>query len=270
MTATINLNNELNGIELSFTGKPTNEILTQLKSTGYKWHNTKKIWYARQNEKTIVLAEKMANGETEIEPISKSETILPLFDRVQIAEDINNVDETKSGKEIAAIVRKHIRERFPECKFSVTSDYNSVNVELKSSPYTHTEIERTRDIDIREHNRLYKKTNKETTAIIEYCEKYLNSFKYCTDYDPYGDYGSSYNIYTNIRLSYNYQQTDLTDEYKKIVDDFRVALIEKEKQDEIKRNEEFEKYQKEQEEKQAAYKILEEQHKKMQKLSKKM
>ncbi len=272
MTATITLNEKLNGIELSFPEKPTDEILTQLKTNGYRWHNVKKVWYARQNEKTISLAEKMVDCETEVEAIPKDETktvietkkeISPLFDRVQIIEDLNNVDEAKSGKEIASIVRKHIRERFPECKFSVTCrNYNSINITLESSPYIHTEIESTRDISTSEHNRLYEKANKETTSIIKYCENYLNSFKYCTSYDPYGDYGSSYNIYVDVRLSYNYEQTELTDEYKKVIEDFHAALIEKEKQDEIKRQEEFEKYKKEQAEKQAAFIILEEQRKK--------
>ena len=38
-------------------------------------------------------------------------------------------------KEIAAIIRKHIRARFSMCKFSVTSDYHSINIDLLSSPF---------------------------------------------------------------------------------------------------------------------------------------
>lgn len=211
MKATINLNNELNGIELSFAEKPTNEILTQLKSNGYRWHNTKKIWYARQNAETVLLAEKIAEYKTEDEAktVTKAKNeILPLFDRVQFDENINNHEFAKSHstKEIAAEVRKHIKSRFPECKFSVTSScYDRINIKLVSSPFEVKEVENSEQLDMRESNKMYKTINKELIAILDYCENYLKSFQYCTDYNPYGDYGSSYSIYTNVSLDYDYK-----------------------------------------------------------------
>ena len=48
---TVILNNQLNGIELNFDSKPTAEILNIIKESGYRWHNVKKIWYAKQSEK---------------------------------------------------------------------------------------------------------------------------------------------------------------------------------------------------------------------------
>lgn len=267
MNATITLNEKLNGVEISFDTKPTSEILTQLKTNGYRWHNVKKVWYARQNEKTISLAEKIAEYKTEDEAktVTKAKNeILPLFDRVQFDENINNHEFAKSHstKEIAAEVRKHIKSRFPECKFSVTSSsYDRINIKLVSSPFEEKEVENSEQLDMRESNKMYKTINKELIAILDYCVNYLKSFQYCTDYNPYGDYGSSYSIYTNVRLDYDYKNTEMTDEYKKVVEDFQLALIEKEKHDEIKRQEEFEKYQKEQEIQQETNKILEEERK---------
>lgn len=50
------LNNELNGIEISFESKPSSETITALKSNGFRWHNVKKLWYAKQTEERIKLA----------------------------------------------------------------------------------------------------------------------------------------------------------------------------------------------------------------------
>ena len=47
----INENKALNGLEVSFESKPKREVLDTLKSNGFRWHNQKKIWYAKDNEK---------------------------------------------------------------------------------------------------------------------------------------------------------------------------------------------------------------------------
>lgn len=57
------LNAELNGIEISFTEKPASEILHALKALGFRWHNVKKLWYAKQNAERLALAEKIAGGK---------------------------------------------------------------------------------------------------------------------------------------------------------------------------------------------------------------
>ena len=154
MNATITLNEKLNGVEISFDTKPTSEILSQLKTSGYRWHNAKKIWYARQSEETVLLAEKIAEYKTEDEAktVTKAKNeILPLFARVQFDEDINNHEFAKSHstKEIAAEVRKHIKSRFPECKFSVTSSsYGRINIKLVSSPFEEKEVENSEQLEI--------------------------------------------------------------------------------------------------------------------------
>lgn len=50
------LNNDLNGIEISFESKPNTETITALKANGFRWHNVKKLWYAKQTKERIKLA----------------------------------------------------------------------------------------------------------------------------------------------------------------------------------------------------------------------
>ena len=62
MAATLFLNNNLNGIELSFDTKPNADILNSIKSLGFRWHNQKKLWYAKQTEERLAKAKEIAGG----------------------------------------------------------------------------------------------------------------------------------------------------------------------------------------------------------------
>ena len=63
MTATMMLNNDLNGIEIKFDAKPAADILASLKGLGFRWHQKKKVWYAKQSEERLAMAREIANGE---------------------------------------------------------------------------------------------------------------------------------------------------------------------------------------------------------------
>lgn len=58
ITVKVVLNEEHKGIELTFSAKPEARFLAELKENGFKWHNQRKLWYAKQSEKTIALAGK--------------------------------------------------------------------------------------------------------------------------------------------------------------------------------------------------------------------
>lgn len=60
---TVTLNRELQGIEIRFTEKPAQEIIEQLKMNGFRWSKVKKVWYAKQSERTLVFA-KSLTGQT--------------------------------------------------------------------------------------------------------------------------------------------------------------------------------------------------------------
>ena len=71
LNATFLLNDDLNGIEITFASKPDGDILMQLKGAGFRWHRVKKIWYAKQNAERLALAEQISTGSTETTPAPK-------------------------------------------------------------------------------------------------------------------------------------------------------------------------------------------------------
>lgn len=90
---TMKLNEEKNGVEIYFTNIPSEEVRTELKSNGFKWSRFNKCWYAKQNESTISLAEKLSSGNTETveatEPVN-----VELVDFVEVAQ-FNISEETE-------------------------------------------------------------------------------------------------------------------------------------------------------------------------------
>lgn len=53
----ITLNKELNGIELAFDSKPDAKTLEAVKSNGFRWSPSKKIWYAKQTSDRLKFIE---------------------------------------------------------------------------------------------------------------------------------------------------------------------------------------------------------------------
>lgn len=61
MTATMTLNSALNGIEIAFPEKPSQNTLAALKTSGFRWHGKKKIWYAKQTPERLTLAQEITD-----------------------------------------------------------------------------------------------------------------------------------------------------------------------------------------------------------------
>lgn len=95
------------------------------------------------------------------------------------------------NKEIAARIRKHLKERFSMCKWSVTKDgYNSIYVRLLASPFA---------ID-----------SEALKAIVHYAYKFAQSFNYDNS-DSMADYFdvNFYGVYeSDIASSYHYEQRE--------------------------------------------------------------
>jgi hypothetical protein len=248
------LNSEHNGVELSFNGKPELSILNTLKNAGFRWHNTRKIWYARQNDKTLAIAKQYADTETQEGSMATQSKpiILSLYNRVQFIEgntDTNKYNyrfigsNYKSGisvKDIAAEIRKHLKTRFPEVKFSITSDYNRITITIKSSPYQYLKLAYDPQFEPSEYRKYEKENNKEINAIKSYCQKLLDSYNYddsdsMTDYFDVGFYG-------HVDMDYNYTQTEQSEVIQIDIADFRQKLIEAEKAEEERKAEEFKQY----------------------------
>lgn len=242
------LNQELNGVELYFGEKPVQTIINNLKAIGFRWNGKKLCWYAKQNEETVAEAQKLVNGEV----AAVTETIKEVK-----ANKVNNkivlwnltrceefkVDNNKATKEIAAEVRKHVKARFPFCKFSVTSDYNSIHFYITATPF--------------EKDSVYLK------AVEDYCTSLLKAYSECICYDPYGDYGSSYNFYgAYARIDYEYKQTEQTEEIKEAIKNFDVKKAEFEKAEKERKEHEYQEYLKKQEEEHKKYELRQQEEKK--------
>ncbi|WP_290774180.1 LPD29 domain-containing protein [Anaerofustis sp.] len=218
----ITLNTEKNGIELRFDSKPSAEILTKIKENGYHWSNKQKIWYAKQSENTMTIANEIAETIGTFTPAEKSkQEKLQSYDLWLLtrAEDVENHFEKYhiyDNKEIAARIRKHLKERFPMCKWSVTKNgYNSIYVHLLASPFT---------ID-----------SEALKAIVHYAYIFAQSFNYdnsdsMTDYFDVNFYG----VYeSDIVSSYRYEQLESNMTEHNIEQEFinKKAVFEEEKRE---------------------------------------
>jgi len=221
---TITINNEKNGIEIRFDSKPSSEVLAQMKELGFRWSGKQKMWYAKQTEERMAFARSLENCE-EIKKESKKESEqYNLFQMTRTDEIGNNYEKyhINDTKEIAAIIRKHIRSRFPMCKWSVRSDYNSIDVLMKSSPWDRESVE--------------------VKAIAEYVYRFVESYNY-NNSDYYSDYFDvnfygSYHI-SNIVNKYEYEQRDETVAEHTISEQFRIDLAAFEKAEAERKEREY-------------------------------
>lgn len=187
----ITLNTEKNGIELRFDTKPNTDIITAIKEAGFRWSGKQRMWYAKQNDETVALANQISESEGNFEYKPKTETNIDLWSltRTEGIEDNYGKTRTTNTKEIAANIRKHLRNRFSMCKWSVTSDYNSIRVELLESPFS--------------------RNSEALKAIVNYAYTYAQSWNYdnsdsMTDYFDVNFYG----VYKNDIVNCNYSQRE--------------------------------------------------------------
>ena len=182
----ITLNTEKNGIELRFDTKPNTSIITAIKEAGFRWSGKQRMWYAKQNDETVALANQISESEGSFEYKPKTETNIDLWSltRTEGIEDNYGKTRITNTKEIAANIRKHLRNRFSMCKWSVTSDYNSIRVELLESSFS--------------------RNSEALKAIVNYAYTYAQSWNY-NNSDLMTDY-FDVNFYSTCKVSYNYNQ----------------------------------------------------------------
>ena len=81
-----NRNQDKNGLEISFEGIPSDDIRTELKALGFRWHRANKYWYAKETPERLALVERLCGGETKSEsPSPKSYTPKPTVATTQQA-----------------------------------------------------------------------------------------------------------------------------------------------------------------------------------------
>ncbi|MDU6996558.1 MAG: hypothetical protein E6356_17010, partial [Terrisporobacter othiniensis] len=65
------LNEDKNGVEIYFSGKPSEDVRNNLKSNGFRWSRYNKCWYTKQSEDTLKFANSLTNTtEEEIKEVS--------------------------------------------------------------------------------------------------------------------------------------------------------------------------------------------------------
>ena len=98
------LNQELNGIEISFDHKPERETLNALKQAGFRWHRVKKLWYAKNTPARLTLADNLTNNRG-----------ISLDD---FSEALQALQETKSDRqaELKDLYKKLISEYWKDAK----------------------------------------------------------------------------------------------------------------------------------------------------------
>lgn len=237
----ITMNNEKNGIEIRFDGKPESSIIAALKENGFRWSGKQKMWYAKQSADRISFAESLGEFSSPVKNKVEQHEKYNLWKMTRTNEIEDNYGKyhIHSTKEIAAIIRKHLRARFPMCKWSITSDYNSIRIDLLASPFC--------------------AESDEIKAIIHYAYKFAESYNYdnsdsMTDYFDVNFYG----VYESSILSYHYEQKEMTDNDKEMCKVFQQNKADFEAAEEIRKQKEFEEQMKQREIEEAEAKRCEE------------
>lgn len=104
INVSVKFNEEKNGIELHFTGKPSQEIREQIKSNGFKWSKFQKIWYAKNSEERKEFLKsigfiKSENNNSEPITVSSVEENLKEIEYPTI--DIDDIDSYKVSEELS-------------------------------------------------------------------------------------------------------------------------------------------------------------------------
>lgn len=260
MTYTINQNQQFGSIEISFDGKPSEAIREALKSLKFRWHNVKRVWYGFAEESAIVaiLNDNETEPTAEFAPkakttrTAKEKYLASLWDRCDVSalpgygtdNEIKTAireEARKAGncydKHVASYIRKYLRERFPECKFSVTSGgagyLNACDITIKASPYSR-EMVKGNPQAMRERDRWdHRENSVELDAILNYCNKLHDSFD-ADDGDHYADYGAHHDLYGSASIAYDYTQTEATEEQKASASDFATRKAEAEAAEEAR------------------------------------
>jgi hypothetical protein len=234
----INKNANFNSLEITFAGKPDEQTRNALKANGYRWHGVRRIWYGYTDEQTIRAAldgvtienanEQTTSAKT---PEKTAKNRLPsLWERCDVSgikqHDKNNLPPVK---DIAALLRKELKTRFPEVKFSITSTYNTIDAYIKASPYERRHIMKDRRTGEPDKYGYFEDSD-ELNAVQAYCKALADSWNY-DDSDTMTDYFDVHFYGGYFQIPGSYEQTEPTDEQKADIADFKKRKAEKEERD---------------------------------------
>ena len=191
---TIRNNEQFGSKEIYFEAKPTSAEREALKGLKFRWNGKKICWYGFAEAEQISAAlngSPTPGSRSEHKKEAKSGAVIDLFalTRTDNIPDHFSLYRIYNNKEIAANIRKHLRGRFPFCKWSVTSDRYSIGLTLKAAPF---------DAE-----------SAEAAAIAHYAYIYAESFNYDNS-DSYTDYFdvNFYGVYESNIIERDYIKTE--------------------------------------------------------------
>ena len=71
--ASYTINEERGGVEVSFPGKPAEAVRDQLKASGFRWHNVRRVWYAKATPDRLALVQSLAGSAAPVQMAQKAE-----------------------------------------------------------------------------------------------------------------------------------------------------------------------------------------------------
>lgn len=129
--ANITLNNEKNGIEVTFESKPAQATIDQLKQNGFRWSPKKKLWYAKQTtarmEFTATLGEVPAVAPAPAYSINM--------------EGVGSKKYFGAGAELAKTIREELKARGVKGCTVRVNHYDSITVTVKATAEDMASIE---------------------------------------------------------------------------------------------------------------------------------
>lgn len=149
----INLNQELNGIELSFESKPERATLDAIKAQGFRWNGKKSVWYAKQSAERLTFAETLGQIETKTETKTTNKI------------NLDNLGENTphlGGADLSKAIREDLKRRGVKGCTVKVFHHDSITVTYTATPEDFASIEEAKErftlqdlVNIINRDRLY-------------------------------------------------------------------------------------------------------------------
>jgi hypothetical protein len=102
----MNLNNELNGVELKFSGIPSETVRATLKSNSFRWSKYKKVWFSKQSEESILFAESLVSIYNDtVEEVETMEVVEEVAASQEV-EKVTTIEKVEQNENTSLIGRK--------------------------------------------------------------------------------------------------------------------------------------------------------------------
>ena len=214
----VNLNEELNGIELTFDSKPERSVLESLKENGFKWNPKKQVWYAKQTTERLDFVNNLSGTDIKQDSISNAKIPQSMWDRTRTDNiEVPSFNDSKDYSERIRNFRNTIKRRFPEVNLSITHSYSyGLSVDVLSSPYDRKE-----------------------TIVLDAIMDYIRAYADACNIECY---------HHDVRFSYDYKQVDISDKQLADLDNFNSKHQEFLKAEEERFQQEMEQRRKQEEE----------------------